>query len=130
MARGLPFDGRLQAWDLRYYQSRVEETRFRVDHEQLKDFFPLGAVTAGLLGLYRELLGLHFLPEPGPTWHPDVQLYAVHDAASGRLLGRFYLDLYPRCAGGAGRRGAGLGGVWGLGCGVTPPDPPPVLQGG
>ncbi|XP_060037914.1 transducin-like enhancer protein 6 isoform X2 [Erinaceus europaeus] len=95
-ARGLPFDGRLRAWDLRYYQSRVEETRFRVDHEQLKDYFPLGAVTAGLLGLYRELLGLHFRPEPGPAWHPDVQLYAVHDAASGFLLGRFYLDLYPR----------------------------------
>ena len=29
--RGLPFDGRIHAWDMRYYMNQVEETRYRVD---------------------------------------------------------------------------------------------------
>ena len=29
-------------------------------------------------------------------WHPDVELYAVHDAASGAVVGHFFLDLFPR----------------------------------
>ncbi|XP_060640699.2 thimet oligopeptidase [Anolis sagrei] len=99
--RGLPFDGRLWAWDLRFYMNLLEETRFSVDQERLKEFFPLEAVTQGLLGLYQELLGLDFHLETGgegaPTaWHPDVRLYSVRDAASGDALGHFYLDLHPR----------------------------------
>ncbi|XP_062816703.1 thimet oligopeptidase [Anolis carolinensis] len=101
--RGLPFDGQLRAWDLRFYMNLVEERRFRVDRERLKEFFPLEAVTLGLLGLYQDLLGLRFRPEdpppapaPAPAWHPDVRLYSVSDAASGEPVGHFYLDLHPR----------------------------------
>ncbi|XP_053228423.1 thimet oligopeptidase isoform X2 [Podarcis raffonei] len=95
--RGLPFDGRLHAWDLRFYMNRVQETLYQVDQNLLKEFFPMEVVTAGLLGIYQELLGLTFrLEEGAPAWHPDVQLYAVQDAHSGQAVGKFYLDLYPR----------------------------------
>ncbi|XP_069914686.1 thimet oligopeptidase isoform X2 [Oryctolagus cuniculus] len=64
--RGLPFDGCIHAWDMRYYMNQ-------------------------------ELLGLRFrLEEGAAAWHEDVQLYSVRDAASGELVGKFYLDLYPR----------------------------------
>ncbi|XP_032992540.1 thimet oligopeptidase [Lacerta agilis] len=95
--RGLPFDGHLHAWDLRFYMNRVQETLYQVDQNLLKEFFPMEVVTAGLLGIYQELLGLTFrLEEGAPAWHPDVQLYAVQDAQSGQAIGKFYLDLYPR----------------------------------
>nr|XP_028569431.1 thimet oligopeptidase isoform X2 [Podarcis muralis] len=95
--RGLPFDGCLHAWDLRFYMNRVQETLYQVDQNLLKEFFPMEVVTAGLLGIYQELLGLTFrLEEGAPAWHPDVQLYAVQDAHSGQAVGKFYLDLYPR----------------------------------
>ncbi|CAI5798698.1 thimet oligopeptidase [Podarcis lilfordi] len=95
--RGLPFDGGLHAWDLRFYMNRVQETLYQVDQNLLKEFFPMEVVTAGLLGIYQELLGLTFrLEEGAPAWHPDVQLYAVQDAHSGQAVGKFYLDLYPR----------------------------------
>ncbi|KAM5237863.1 thimet oligopeptidase [Ctenodactylus gundi] len=97
--RGLPFDGRLHAWDMRYYMNQVEETRYHVDQNLLKEYFPMQVVTRGLLAIYQELLGLTFQLEEGvaaAAWHEDVQLYAVRDAASGDLVGKFYLDLYPR----------------------------------
>lgn len=95
--RGLPFDGLIHAWDMRYYMNQVEETRYHVDQNLLKEYFPVQVVTQGLLGIYQELLGLRFsLEEGAAAWHEDVQLYSVRDAASGALVGKFYLDLYPR----------------------------------
>ncbi|KAB0391044.1 hypothetical protein E2I00_006614, partial [Balaenoptera physalus] len=35
--RGLHFDGRINAWDMRYYMNQVEETRYRVDQNLLKE---------------------------------------------------------------------------------------------
>lgn len=95
--RGLPFDGRIHAWDMRYYMNQVEETRYRVDQNLLKEYFPMQVVTRGLLAIYQELLGLTFTLEEGAAaWHEDVRLYSVRDAASREEIGKFYLDLYPR----------------------------------
>lgn len=102
--RGLPFDGHIHAWDMRYYMNQVEETRYRVDQNLLKEYFPMQVVTRGLLAIYQELLGLTFTLEEGAAaWHEDVQLYSVRDTASGEEIGKFYLDLYPRWARGPAR---------------------------
>ncbi|CAH1776053.1 unnamed protein product [Owenia fusiformis] len=94
---GYPFDGTFKMYDYRYYQTMVEEKKFAVDQNKLKEYFPMEKVTMGLLEIYQELLGLKYEQIENPeVWHPDVTLYNVKDAASGELLGYFYLDLYPR----------------------------------
>ncbi|XP_069502752.1 thimet oligopeptidase [Ambystoma mexicanum] len=95
--QGLEFDGKIHAWDMRYYMNQVEETMYNVDQNVLKEYFPMEVVTSGLLGIYQQLLGLTFqLEKGGPVWHEDVALYSVRDATLGQLIGRFYLDLHPR----------------------------------
>jgi thimet oligopeptidase len=94
---GSSSDGVLHAWDWRYYDNLLKKTRYAVDQEKVKEYFPEDLVTAGMLSVYETLLGVRFvLASSSGAWHPDVKLYEVFDAAGGPPLGRFYLDLYPR----------------------------------
>ncbi|XP_061656079.1 neurolysin, mitochondrial isoform X2 [Phyllopteryx taeniolatus] len=97
LMNGRRFDGRLSAWDLPYYMNRAERRQFAVDKDKLVEYFPLDAVTEGLLGIYRDLLGLRFSRvQAAPVWHRDVHVYAAHDAHTHEKMGHFYLDLHPR----------------------------------
>ncbi|KAK3089945.1 hypothetical protein FSP39_007851 [Pinctada imbricata] len=94
---GYDNDGQIHYWDFRYYMNMAEERKYAVDHNKLKEYFPMQVVTKGLLDIYQELLSLTFdLIEGAETWHEDVTMYSVRDTASGQLLGYFYLDLHPR----------------------------------
>lgn len=91
------FDGKINMWDMRFYATRIEEEMYSVDQAKLKEYFPMETVTKGLLKIYESLLGLRYEKVENPeVWHEDVSLYKVFDAADGRLIGHFYLDLYPR----------------------------------
>ena len=91
------FDGKINMWDLKYYMRIVEETRYSVDHNKLKEYFPLTIVTKGLLDMYQELLCLQFSEISQPNvWHEDVTMFSVTDRETKELLGYFYLDLFPR----------------------------------
>lgn len=97
---GIPFNGKLDYWDMRYYSNMVEEKHYAVDQEKLKEYFPMEVVTEGLMAIYQQLLGLKFtrLVEGADqlVWHEDVELWQVEDTATGEQLGYFLLDLYPR----------------------------------
>jgi len=96
---GKEASGSLTIADFRYYMRLREETEFEVDHEMLKDYFPMEKVVKGALDIYQKILGLQFI-EVGEgafnKWHEEVQLFSVSDVKTGSLIGYFYLDLHPR----------------------------------
>jgi thimet oligopeptidase len=90
-------DPRLQTWDWRYYDTQQRRTDYGVDPFVVAEYFALDSVLGGLFDLVQETFGLEFREIPDPeVWHPEVRLFAIHDARSGEELSHFYLDLFPR----------------------------------
>jgi len=93
-------DARLNIWDWRYYQKRVQREQFEVDQFAVASYFPLEGTLQGMFDVYQRLVGARFVSVEDPrAWHPDVRLYHVEDATPGNEgahIGSFYMDLHPR----------------------------------
>lgn len=104
--KDVPLATSLDPWDIPYYLNQLKKSRYAVDAEQVRAYFPLDHVLTGVFDLYQKLLGVRFceLGEGSPEakhvspawWAPGLRLFQVNDAASGRRIGFFVLDLYPR----------------------------------
>ena len=73
---GYEYDGKVNFWDVRYYLNMIEETRYSVDKQKLKEYFPLEKVNQGMLEIYQSLLGLTFTEctDGVDQWHEEVKL--------------------------------------------------------
>ncbi len=87
----------IDTWDARYYTNQIMKTRYQVDTEALRVYFPYQKVLAGMFSIYEHDFGLKFTPVEAPyKWVPDLQMFVASDAKSGEPLGIFYLDMFPR----------------------------------
>jgi oligopeptidase A len=91
------FAGRpLDAWDITYYSERLQQSRFQVSQEELRDYLALPRVLAGLFEVAEKLFGVHIRERSDvPLWHPDARYFEVQ-SPSGAPLASFYLDAYAR----------------------------------
>jgi thimet oligopeptidase len=90
-------ESQIQSWDWRYYDTQQRRTDYGVDPFEIAQYFALDSVLAGMFDLVQETFGLEFREVDDPdVWHPEVRLFAIHDAAGGEELSHFYLDLFPR----------------------------------
>jgi thimet oligopeptidase len=88
---------KLEAWDTTYYRNQQSKTKYAVDPEEIKQYFPAEHTVDAILAIYQHLLGVTFARvTDAVVWVPGVTEYAVTDTASGRFLGTFFLDLYAR----------------------------------
>ena len=93
--------GDLQAWDVAFASERLKEKRYAFSEQEVKRYFQLPRVLAGLFGLIERLFDVRIVEDATQTWHPDVRFHRIErrtPAADGRhpLVGHFYLDLYAR----------------------------------
>lgn len=85
------------AWETNYLSRLLKKERYDLDAEKVKEYFPVDRVVEGTMKVYQKTLGLTFRElKDSPRWHPDVRLIEISDAETGRFIGHFYLDLYPR----------------------------------
>ena len=90
-------NAKIYVWDWRYFANQLKKTKYNVDAEQLRVYFPMDRVKEGLFSIYQRIFGLKFEQVEAPyKWVGDLQLYTVSDAKTGEPLGMFYLDLFPR----------------------------------
>ena len=83
--------------DRLYLEDQVRKAKYGLDSKEVSKYFEVRRVKDGLLDITSKLFGVRYKPAAGaPTWHPDVEAFEVSDAASGKTIGRFYFDLYPR----------------------------------
>jgi oligopeptidase A len=94
----------LEAWDVPFVSERVRKARYALSQEELRPYFPISRVLAGLFEIVHRLFGIHEVEVPGADrWHPDVRFFEVRDEHD-HLAGQFYLDAFAR----TGKRG----GAW------------------
>ncbi len=87
----------LDRWDTAFYTERVRRERYAVDQEAFRAYFPPQPSLQFALRLVERLMGVRYERVEGASaWHPEVQTYAVSDAATGAALGTLWVDLYPR----------------------------------
>jgi thimet oligopeptidase len=90
-------DTEVHGWDWAYYDTQQRKTDFGVDNFEVAKYFPLQQVLDGMFELTSEMFGITFAEiDEFNSWHPDVKMYAIHEAETGEEIARFYLDLFPR----------------------------------
>ena len=86
----------VNSWDWRYFANQLKKTKYNVDAEQLRVYFPYQNVLDGMFAIYQRIFGLKFERVEAPyKWIEDLQLYTVSDAKTGEPMGLFYLDMFP-----------------------------------
>ena len=81
--------------DRLYLEDQLRKSKYGLDSKEVSQYFEVRKVKEGLLAITSKMYGIKYRPAALPTWHGDVEPMEVVDA-SGKVLGRFYFDLYPR----------------------------------
>lgn len=83
------------AWESNYYSELVRKSDYAFDSQSVRPYFAYDRVKQGVLDVTGKLFGVSFRPVKGaPVWHPDAECWEMLE--SGKLVGRFYLDMHPR----------------------------------
>ncbi len=87
----------VEPWDVSYLAEKQRQALYQFDEEELRPYFQLDRVVAGMFDIFERVLEVKIVEEPGvPGWDAAVKYYRVEDETSGQLLGGFYTDWFPR----------------------------------
>jgi len=83
------------AWDYSYYSKKLLNTRYKLNPDEVKEYFEMNNTLEGMFRVYEHLLGIEIKATANvPVWEKKVKTYDMYK--DGIKTGSFYLDLYPR----------------------------------
>jgi thimet oligopeptidase len=82
--------------DRTYLQELVQKENYGLDSQALSEYFEVESVKQGILTITSKIYGITYRKADVPKWNDDVEPTEIVDTATGKVLGRFYFDLYPR----------------------------------
>ena len=95
LGRELGYDT-IHPWDVGYLSERQRRALYDFDEEELRPYFELDRVVAGMFDIFSRILGIKVVAELSvPAWDAAVKYYRVEDAASGILVRKFLHGLVP-----------------------------------
>lgn len=87
----------IMPWDFAYYSEKLKEEKYAFNEEDLRPYFQLEKVVDGVFAHAKKLYGLTFKENKEiPVYHPEVKAYEIFEEASGKYMGLFYTDFFPR----------------------------------
>jgi len=79
-----------QAWDWPYIGEKLKEARYSFNEQEVKQYFPLPKVLAGLFKIVETLFDVSIRQDQAPVWNDAVKFYRIERGST--LIGQFYLD--------------------------------------
>jgi oligopeptidase A len=91
------FAGRpLAVWDVPYYAEKLKQHTHRIGDEELRAYFPLPKVLAGLFDLTKRLFGVEIREHSSSAlWHESARAFRLTNA-DGSDVGMLLADFYAR----------------------------------
>ena len=106
-------DAEINRWSEGYWSEKLRQSKYQIDQEKLREYFPTQASQDWLFAISSQLYGIEFKPAKVDSWQSEVEYYDVTDKKTGALLGGLYIDKFPR----EGKYGHAA--VWGVRGGST-----------
>jgi oligopeptidase A len=88
-----------QAWDWPFISEKLKEARYAFNEQEVKQYFPLPRVLAGLFNIVQTLFEVSIREDHAPVWHESVRFFRIERAnaqGGSELVGQFYLDPQAR----------------------------------
>lgn len=89
---------KLEPWDWWYYAEKLKIAKYDLDESELRPYFDVENVIAGVFGLATDLWGVQFEERNDITkYHPEVKVFEVKEK-DGKHIGILYTDYFPRAS--------------------------------
>jgi len=92
----LPEGSAIQPWDWFYYAEKVRKAKYNLDENEVRQYFKMDNVRAGVFNNASRLYGIQFEKlDSVALYNPEAEAFKVTDA-DGSLVGIIITDYFPR----------------------------------